>query len=124
MRVIELYPERRGQKRNPSLRVEVADSFFRRFLGLMGRRTLPAGHGLLIAPCSSIHMCFMRFAIDAIYINRDYQVLKVVKGLRPWIGMSMCWGAWAVIEVRAGDADFYEIKSGENRQPLTHLILR
>lgn len=90
-----------ADKKNPSLQIEVADSFCTRLRGLMGRKSLAEGQGLLIAPCSSIHMCFMRFAIDAVYIDREYRGLKVVKGLRPWIGLSICWKAWAVIELPA-----------------------
>ena len=105
MKVMNLYLKRTDNQKNPPLRIEAADSFFQRFLGLMGHKPLPAGNGLLLAPCSSIHMCFMWFAIDAIYIDQDYRVLKVVKGLRPWIGISICWKAWAVIEVRAGEAE-------------------
>ncbi|MBR3458884.1 MAG: DUF192 domain-containing protein, partial [Selenomonadaceae bacterium] len=37
------------------LQVELADSFLSRFLGLMGRSALPAGQGLLLVPCSSVH---------------------------------------------------------------------
>jgi uncharacterized membrane protein (UPF0127 family) len=113
MKVMNLYLKRTDNQKNPPLRIEAADSFFQRFLGLMGHKPLPAGNGLLLAPCSSIHMCFMWFAIDAIYIDQDYRVLKVVKGLRPWIGISICWKAWAVIEVRAGEAERYGIRPGQ-----------
>ena len=102
-----------ADKKNPPLQIEVADSFCNRLRGLMGRKSMEEGHGLLIAPCSSIHMCFMRFAIDAVYIDKEYRVIKVVKGLRPWIGISMYWRAWAIIEVRAGEADRCAIKSGD-----------
>ena len=101
-----------ADEKNPPLHIEVADSFCTRLRGLMGCKAIPSGTGLLIAPCNSIHMCFMRFAIDAIYIDRDYRVIKVVKGLRPWLGLSMCWNAWAVIEVCAGEADCYNIRPG------------
>ena len=94
-------------KKNPPLRIELADSFFRRFLGLMGRRELLPGHGLLIAPCRSIHMCFMRFAIDAIYLDKNYKIIKIVRNLRPWIGISCCLSAHTVIEIKAGTADKY-----------------
>lgn len=97
-------------KKNPPLMLEVADSFFTRFRGLMLRRELPEGHGLLLAPCSSIHMCFMRFAIDAVYIDRDYRILKVVTHLRPWLGLSWCPGAWGVIELPSGTVKKYGLQ--------------
>ncbi|MCR5758505.1 MAG: DUF192 domain-containing protein [Selenomonas sp.] len=85
------------------LQIEIADTFFARFRGLMLRKKLPAGHGLLIAPCNSIHMCFMRFAIDAIFIDKDYHVLKISRNVKPWTGIAWCWNAWGVIEVTAGN---------------------
>ena len=47
----------------------IADSLFTRFMGLMGRKTLVQGTGLLITPCNSIHMLFMRFPIDAVFLS-------------------------------------------------------
>ena len=88
------------------LRVEQARSFWQRFWGLMGRRRLPKGEALLLAPCNSIHMCFMRFAIDAVYLDEDYRIIKVVRYLRPWLGVSMCLGACAVLEVAAEPREY------------------
>lgn len=102
-----------ADQKNPPLQIEVADSFGTRLRGLMGRKSLADGQGLLIAPCSSIHMCFMQFAIDAVYINRDYEILKIVSGLRPWIGLSWCPSAWAVIELKNGEAMKYGLTVGE-----------
>ena len=86
------------------IKIEIADTFFKRLIGLIGRKNLPAGQGLLIAPCNSIHMMFMRFAIDAIYIDKNFVIKKIVRNLKPWIGFSICFGAWAVIEMNAGEA--------------------
>ena len=113
MKQILLQTEEMRTQKKPPLQIEVADSFFTRFLGLMGRKKLPAGHGLLLAPCSSIHMSFMRFAIDAVYIDKDYRILKIVHHLRPWLGFSWCQGAWGVIELNAGAADFSRLQTGE-----------
>ena len=85
--------------------VMVADSFFTRLAGLMFRQKLPSGTGLLLAPCNSVHMCFMRFAIDVVYIDKDYKIINVVKNLRPWVGLSMCSHAWATLELAKGDAE-------------------
>ena len=84
--------------------LEIADTFLKRFLGLMGRKKIPAGQGLLILPCNSIHMLFMRFSIDAVYIDENFVVKKIVRSLTPFIGMSICAGAHAVIELAAGEA--------------------
>lgn len=89
----------------PFLEILIADSFFTRLAGLMFRKPLPVATGLLLSPCNSVHMCFMRFAIDVVYVDKEYTVLKVVKNLRPWIGLSMCTKAWATVEFAAGEAE-------------------
>ena len=94
------------------LDVEIADNLFRRFLGLMGRKSLGENEGLLITPCNSIHMFFMRFAIDAVYLDDDFKVLKVTKNLLPWLGFSLCFGAKSVLEVKTGVAESVGIVEG------------
>lgn len=113
MKKMTVYLVSAEKKKNLPLHVEAADSFFSRFWGLMGKKRIPSGYGLLLAPCNSIHMCFMRFCIDAVYINREYQVLKVVHNLHPWLGFSWCPKAWAVIEMRSGEAKAYGIRCGD-----------
>ena len=93
------------------LQLEIANTFFRRFRGLMLRRKLPTGHGLLIAPCSSIHMCFMRFAIDAVWVDKEMNILKISRNVRPWIGLAWCPKAWGVVEMTAGEADRLGLQS-------------
>lgn len=108
----------RGAPREEStLCVEVADSFLRRFLGLMGRKDIGMSRALFLSPCTSVHMCFMRFAIDVVYLKRgtdggDWRTVKVVRRLRPWIGMSACFGADAVLEMRSGEAERLGIQAG------------
>src|ERR671922_1038887 len=64
----------------------VADRFASRLRGLLGRRGLAPGEGLLIRPASSIHTFFMRFPIDVAFLDRDGVVVKVVPNLSPWRG--------------------------------------
>ena len=96
----------------PFLEIIKAENYFTRLAGLMFRRKLPAATGLLLAPCNSVHMCFMRFAIDVIYLDKEYNILKVVKNLKPWIGLSMCNKAWAALEMKAGEAERCGLKVG------------
>ena len=56
-------------------RVALADRFLTRFRGLMLRRALAPGEGLLLKNCSAIHCCFMRFPIDAVYLECNYLIL-------------------------------------------------
>lgn len=61
------------------------------------------GHALVIDPCTSIHMFFMRFPIDVLYLNRDNEVVRAQKGLKPWrVGPLYTRGARFVIELPAG----------------------
>jgi uncharacterized protein len=71
--------------------------------GLLGRRDLPSGEGILLKPASSVHMAFMRFPIDAVFLDRDLRVVKVASDLQPW-RMAGSRGAKAVLEIPAGEA--------------------
>lgn len=96
-----------------TLTVHLATTFWQRFCGLMLRRPLPSATALLIAPCNSIHMCFMRFAIDAVYLDKQGKILKITRHLRPWLGLSACWHAHSVLEMIAGQADALGLKVGQ-----------
>lgn len=64
--------------------LELATTFLRRFLGLQFRRPLEDGHGLLLAPCDSVHTCWMRFSIDIVMLDQRGIVLAVRQRVRPW----------------------------------------
>lgn len=83
--------------------VRCADTAFERLRGLLGRPPLAAGEGLLLAPCSSVHTCFMTHAIDVVYLDRHLQVVKVVASLAPW-RLSAARGAVMTLELSAGQA--------------------
>ena len=79
------------------VRAEVAKTFWQRFKGLMGRKNLPHGEGMLIMKCNAIHTCFMRFPIDATFLDCDDNVVKVVRSIRPW---RLCvWGGRRAVKV-------------------------
>jgi len=91
-------------------RLEVVGSFWGRFMGLMGRATLPAGTGLWLPGDNGIHMFFMRFAIDAVFLGRPdaaaggaRRVVAAKRRLRPWVGIVPLVGAAnGVLELPAG----------------------
>ena len=97
----------------PFLKIKIADNFILRLAGLMFKKRLPQSTGLLLAPCNSVHMCFMRFAIDVVYIDKEYSIIKVVKNLKPWLGISMCSRAWATLEMTAGEAERCGCEAGK-----------
>lgn len=83
-------------------RCDVATGFIRRGVGLLGRRTLEQGEGLLIRPCSSVHCFFMRFPIDVLFLDGHARVLKLYTPLRPWRASTLVRGAKQTLELPAG----------------------
>lgn len=86
-----------------------------RMRGLLGKRGLAPGEALWIEPTSSIHMLFMRFPIDAAFLDRAGVVRKVVPDLRPW-RVAACRGARAVVEMGAGEAARHGLTVGQRLQ--------
>lgn len=82
--------------------VEVADDFWKRLLGLMGRRPLGRGRALHIDPCGSLHTFLMRFSMDAIFLDDELRVVKVVRDIAPFKLVFGGHEARSVIEVMSG----------------------
>lgn len=101
-----------GDRSQIQIDVEVADTWWGRFRGLMLRKPLPPAAGLWLNPTNSIHMCFMRFAIDAVYFNKNMEIVKIVRNLHPWLGLSACLKASSVLELKAGEAERLGLKVG------------
>ena len=76
---------------------EIAETFVERAKGLIGRRGLASGTGMLITKCNCIHTFFMRFAIDATFLDKSGKVVKVVRNIRPW--RPWIWGGWRAASV-------------------------
>ncbi len=92
--------------------VEVADRAATRRRGLLGRSNLPAGEGLWITPCESVHTFFMRFSIDLIYLDRARKVRKVRSSVPPW-RISLCFSAHSVLELPSGTIQATKTKRGD-----------
>jgi len=85
------------------VKLEIANGFAARAKGLIGRDSLPPDTGLLIPKCNCIHTFFMRFAIDATFLDSRNCVVKVVRNIPPW--RAWVWGGWrarSVIETASG----------------------
>ena len=93
-------------------RLLVADRPFSRMRGLLGRRSLPHGEGLLLRPAASVHTWFMRFPIDVVFLDRDGRVVRVAPELRPWRAAGRR-GARAVLELPAGECERRGLQIGE-----------
>ena len=81
----------------------VADTALTRLRGLLGRRPLGEGQGLLLRPAGSIHTWFMRGAIDAVFLDRSLVVVGVAANLRPW-RLAARRRSRAVLELAAGES--------------------
>jgi len=92
--------------------VVIADRALRRMRGLLGRDSLPAGEGMLLAPAPSIHTAFMRFAIDVVFTDGTLRVKKILRELGPW-RMASAHGSWAVVELAAGEVENRGIALGD-----------
>jgi uncharacterized membrane protein (UPF0127 family) len=84
-----------------------------RLRGLLARPPLRPGEALVIRPCNGIHTCGMRYKIDAVFLDRDGRVLRVVHALSPWRFVPWVRGAHAVIELRAGAAAACALSPGD-----------
>jgi uncharacterized protein len=95
--------------------VEVADSVWGKFKGLMGRSSLPVGAALWLPESNGIHMMFMRFPIDAVFLGAPTSgplvdgarpVVSVHRALRAWTGLvPYVRGAHGVLELPVGAID-------------------
>jgi uncharacterized membrane protein (UPF0127 family) len=101
--------------------VRVARSFLARGRGLMFVPELAPDSGLLIDPCSSIHMFFMRIPLDVLYVDRDDRVVRAQRNIRPWrIGPVHTKGAKYVIELPVGTIDGSASEPGDQLRIVEH----
>src|SRR6476469_4331236 len=85
-------------------RAESAASFYSRFKGLMGVKNLDFGQGLHIKPCNSIHTFFMRIPIDALFLDAEGKIVRLLPAMVPWRLSSIYPKAKSVLELPAGMA--------------------
>jgi len=93
-------------------RCEIPESALGRMRGLLGRDGLEPGTGMLIDAAPSIHMFFMRFAIDVVFLDRDRKVVRIVEWLRPW-RIAAAGGAAAALELPVGAAAAAGVEVGD-----------
>jgi hypothetical protein len=112
----------RNERRGTALaeRCRVASSLRERTVGLLGTSSLPAGEGLWIERSPSIHMFFMRYAIDAVFVDRENRVVRVVEDLRPWRIVAWVRGAADCVELPVGAARAADVQPGDHlvREPI------
>jgi hypothetical protein len=94
-------------------RCDVANSFLTRGFGLIPRSGLADGDALLITKTGSITMFFMRFPIDALFLDRSLRVVRVAEHIRPWLPALAARGTDSVLELPAGTAARTRTQAGD-----------
>lgn len=94
-------------------RIEIADTFPTRLIGLLGRSRLLPGCGLLIRPSSGVHTFGMRFPIDVVALDRRLCVLAVWQNLHPWRTTTVKWKTHCVLELTGGHLKTCPIEAGD-----------
>lgn len=93
--------------------LEIADNFFNRGVGLIGRKSFSPEQGLWIHRCNSVHTCFLNFAIDCVFVDKALKVKAVKKSVNPWRIVLPIWNASSVFELPAGTIHRLQIQEGD-----------
>ncbi|MFA5039173.1 MAG: DUF192 domain-containing protein [Candidatus Omnitrophota bacterium] len=94
-------------------KVEIAETWRSRSKGLLGRRGLGKGEGLLITPCNSIHTFFMKFPIDVLFLDKNMKIVKITPSMGPW-RLSGSLRGYQVLEIEHGASNNMGISVGNS----------
>jgi uncharacterized membrane protein (UPF0127 family) len=92
-------------------RCKVADGPISRLRGLLGRKRLPSGEGVLLKPANMVHTWFMRFAIDVVFVDAEMEIVGITHDAGPW-RVTGRRGARSVIELPAGECKRRGVQTG------------
>lgn len=93
--------------------VTQATSFHQRLIGLMFKNELQPQSTLWISSCNSIHTCFMKFAIDCIFVDKNLIVKAIYHDIKPWRMTRFVWGADSVFELPSGTLQKFSLQVGD-----------
>lgn len=94
-------------------KAKVAATFSKRLIGLLDREYLNEGEGLVIIPSNSIHMFFMRFAIDVLFLDKKGKVVAILRSFKPWELSRIYFNAYSVLELPSGVIDKTGTQKGD-----------
>jgi hypothetical protein len=80
----------------------MADKLWQRIKGLLGKKELAPGHGLVLKPCNSVHTFFMFFSIDVLFVDKANRVIKALPNLKPFRLTFLYFNASIAVELPAG----------------------
>jgi uncharacterized membrane protein (UPF0127 family) len=93
--------------------LRIAKNFKERFWGLMFKKRIPANEGLMLLDCNGIHTCFMRFAIDVVFMDINHQVISIKEKIKPWKKSGFIKKAYITLELPAGTINNKDITLGD-----------
>lgn len=94
-------------------RLQLALRWSSRLRGLLGRSRLGPGDGMLLMPCNGVHTCFMGYPIDALFLDEEATVHRLVTELSPWRLTAIHGEAVATLELAAGAASCAGVAAGD-----------
>ena len=94
-----------------TISVKVANTMFRRAVGLLFSKKLTQG-ALILYPCKSIHMFFMRFPIDVVFLNKEKVIVQCIEHLKPWKVSPIVKESYYVLELPVGSINNFHFRKG------------
>ncbi|HEC68897.1 MAG TPA: DUF192 domain-containing protein [Candidatus Omnitrophica bacterium] len=91
---------------------KIADNFFKRFLGLMFRKSLSKEEALIFFRAPSIHTFFMRFALDILFLDKEGKVLRIARKIKPW-RMVFCRNSSVTVEFSSENNNLAKTSPGD-----------
>ncbi len=92
----------RYKNKTLSENILVADTLWSRLVGLMFQKQLHEADGLMLDPCRSIHTFFMRYSLDIVFMNSKNEIIKIIRGMKPWRMTWIYLSASKTLELPAG----------------------
>lgn len=105
--------ELRGSKNIFFYRVVVADTFFKKLVGLIFSREPCPEEGLLLDNCNSIHTLWMRFPVDVLFLDKNECIVYLIENLRPFRFSPVIRNAVKVLEIAAGEIKKKNAQTGD-----------
>lgn len=93
-------------------RVKIASDFKTKLRGLMFYQEMPGIDGLLLYPCQMVHLYWMRFSLDLVYLNREKEVVLIETKYPNQVG-ALIKNAYYVLEIMAGTGKVKDIRAGD-----------
>jgi len=90
-----------------------ARGFFERLIGLINKKKLERGKGLIIYRCSAVHTMWMRFPIDIVFTDSKLKVCRLVRHLKPWSLSLVVMSSSIAIELPEGTIDASSTVNGD-----------